>query len=270
MVPWRAWLVRILSGAGRPFQAAATGLSYLAAGTLTRADLDDGIARLWDELGHDEGSAPEGLLAWESDFYLPRLKTGDRVLLVGCGTGRDLAALLRRGHDAAGLDLAPLAIAACRRRLARLCLEAPLYVGSIENAVIEARFDAVVFSWLCYGYIPEARSRVAALGNACRLLASGGRVLVSYVPREPPPGRAAIRLARLAAGLSRAGWSPEYGDLLLLSRRAGRPAVHYEHHFEAHEIEDEARKAGLATVEHDVAGHGRVVLAPLPGSSAGA
>ena len=260
MDSWRSGFVRVLAGAGRPLQAAATGLSYLAAGTLTRRELDEAITRLWDELGHDEGAVPDGLHAWESDFYLPRLRPGERVLLVGCGTGRDLAALLRLGHDAEGLDLAPLAVEACRRRLARLGLEARLHVGSIETAAVEARFDVVVFSWLCYGYIHGSRSRVAALRNARRLLTSDGRVLASYVEREAPPGRAAIRLARAAARLSRAGWTPEYGDLLLLSRRRGRLAVHYEHHFAARELEDEAREAGLATLEHGVAGHGRIVL----------
>jgi SAM-dependent methyltransferase len=263
MDAWRAALVRLLGGASRPLHGAATALSSLAAGTLTRADLDAAIARLWDELGQDdEGEA--GLLAWESAFYLSHLQAGERVLLVGCGTGRDLVALLRRGHAVEGLDLAPRAVDAGRRRLARLGLRAPLHVGSIEHAALESRFDAVVFSWLCYGYVPEARSRVAALRNARRHLAKGGRVLISYVPRDPRAGRAAARLARLAARLGRSGWSPEHGDLLLLSRRGGGLAVHYEHHFSAEEIEREAREADLAVAAHDVAGHGRLVLALPP------
>lgn len=261
---WRAALVRLLGGAGRPLQGAATALSYLAAGTLTRRDLDEAIARLWDELGQDDDGDAAGFLAWESAFYLPLLRAGERVLLVGCGTGRDLVPLLQRGHSTQGLDLAPRAIEACRRRLARLVLSAPLHVGSIERAVIDSRFDVVIFSWLCYGYIPEARSRVEALRNARRHLAEGGRVLISYVLRDPPPGRGAARLARLAAWLGRSGWLPQYGDLLLVSRRGGRLAVHYEHHFAAQEIEHEAREAGFTVAEHGGAGHGKLVLALPP------
>jgi SAM-dependent methyltransferase len=264
MTPWRAALVRLLGGAGRPLQGAATALSYLAAGSLTRADLDEAIARLWDDLGAADDAEVAGLLAWESAFYLPALKPGERVLLVGCGTGRDLVALLDKGYAAEGLDLAPRAIEACRGRLARLGLRAPLHVGSIEHVALDSSFDAVVFSWLCYDYIPEARSRVEALRNARRQLAPGGRVLLSYVPRDKGAGRAAARVARVAAALARSGWSPEPGDLLLVSRRDGRLAVHYEHHFASQEIEREVREAGLTVVEHTVAGHGRLVLSHPP------
>jgi hypothetical protein len=123
----------------------------------------------------------------------------------------------------------------------------------------------VIFSWLCYGYIPEARARIQALRNARRHLADGGKALVSYVPRQPPPARLPTRLARLAARWLRSGWSPEYGDLLLLSRRRGRLAVHHEHHFAPEEIEHEAREAGFAIAEHVVAGHGKLVLSGRAG-----
>jgi SAM-dependent methyltransferase len=260
MNPWRAALVRLLCGAARPLQAAATALSYLAAGTLTRRDLDQAIARLWDDLGQDASGDAAGLLAWESAFYLPNLKAGDRVLLVGCGTGRDLIPLLERGHPAEGLDLAPRAIEACRSRLLRLRLSAPLHVGSIETATLESRFDVVIFSWLCYGYIPEARARIHALRNAGRHLVGGGRALISYVLREPPPARLPARLALLTTRLLGSGWRPQYGDLLLVSRRRGGLAVHHEHHFAPDEIEHEAREAGFSIAEHVVAGHGKLVL----------
>lgn len=260
MHAWRGNLVRLLGGLARPLQAGATGLSSLAAGLLTRADLEAAIARLWDDLGgQDSGDAP-GWLEWESAFYRPQLEPGARVLLVGCGSGRDLVPLLQAGHAAEGVDLAPRAIEACRRRLARMGLEAPLHVGSIENARFASRFDVAIFSWLCYGYIPESRARVKALANLRAHLAEAGRVLISYVRREPPPSRLPARLARLAARLARSGWTPEYGDLLLVTRERAGVAVHLEHHFAPEEIEAEARAAGFAVAEHVVAGHGKLVL----------
>ena len=244
MHAWRGNLVRLLGGLARPLQAGATGLSSLAAGLLTRADLEAAIARLWDDLGdQDSGDAP-GWHEWESAFYRPQLEPGARVLLVGCGSGRDLVPLLQAGHAAEGV--APRAIEACRRRLARMGLEAPLHVGSIENVRFASRFDLAIFSWLCYGYIPESRARVKALANLRTHLAEAGRVLISYVRRQPPP--------------SRSGWTPEYGDLLLVTRERAGVAVHIEHHFAPEEIEAEARAAGLTVAEHVVAGHGKLVL----------
>lgn len=260
MQAWRAGLVRLLGGLARPLQAGATTLSCLAAAVLTRDELAGAIARLWDEIAEPDSSDVAGWLAWESDFYRPALRPGGRVLLVGCGSGRDLVPLLQAGHAAEGVDVAPRALEACRRRLARLGREATLHLGSIEKCRFVSRFDLVIFSWLCYGYIPEARARVAALANVRAHLARGGRVLVSYVRDDPALPRLPVRLARLCARLLRSGWTPEDGDLLILTRQRHGVAVHLEHHFAPEEIEAEARSAGLAVAEHTVAGHGKLVL----------
>jgi SAM-dependent methyltransferase len=260
MQAWRAGLARLLGGLARPLQAGTTALSAIAAGVQTRADLQASITRLWDDVADQDGGDASGWLAWESAFYEPQLEAGSRVLLVGCGGGRDLLPLLQRGHAAEGLDIAPRALEACRHRLASLGLAAPLHLGSIEDATLAARFDRVIFSWLCYGYIPGERARVAALANARAHLEPAGRVLVSYVRRDPPPSRLPARLAGLAARLTGSDWTPAYGDLLLLSRSRGGAGLHFEHHFAPEEIEAEARAAGLAVAEHTVGGHGRLVL----------
>jgi SAM-dependent methyltransferase len=260
MSAWRAALIRLLCGLARPLQAGATACSYLAAGVLTRRDLDRALARLWDDLGQDDTGDQPGLLVWESAFYLPQLRPHERILLVGCGSGRDLVPLLERGHPAEGIDLAPRAIDACRQRLGRLGLSATLHVGSIESAALASRFDVVIFSWLCYGYIPGTQARIRALRNAREHLGPGGRVLLSYVRREPPPARLPSQLARLCAWLFDSRWTPEYGDLLLVRRGTAGLSVHHEHHFAPQEVEHEARKAGFAIAEHAVAGHGKLVL----------
>jgi SAM-dependent methyltransferase len=260
MQAWRAGLVWLLGGLARPLQAGTTALAAVAAGVQRRADLQTSIARLWDDVADQDGGDTPGWLAWESAFYGPQLEPDSRVLLVGCGAGRDLLPLLTAGHAAEGLDIAPRALAACRQRLARLDLAAPLHLGSIEDARLAGRFDRVIFSWLCYGYIPGERARIAALANARAHLAPRGRVLVSYVRRHPPPSRLPARLAGLAARLARSGWTPAYGDLLLLTRTHAGVGVHFEHHFAPDEIEAEARAAGLQVVEHAVGDHGRIVL----------
>jgi SAM-dependent methyltransferase len=260
MDAWRAGLVRLLGGLARPLQAGTTALSAIAAGVQTRAQLQASIARLWDDIALQDTADASGWLAWESAFYEPQLEPASRVLLVGCGGGRDLLPLLQAGHAAEGLDIAPRALEACRQRLAGLGLAAPLHLGSIEDAKLAARFDRVIFSWLCYGYIPGEQARVAALANARAHLAARGRVLVSYARRDPQPSRLPARLGGLAARLSGSDWLPAYGDLLLLSRSKRGVGVHFEHHFAPEEVEAEARAAGLAVVEHEVGGHGRIVL----------
>src|SRR5207247_9275829 len=154
------------------------------------------------------------LMSWESAFYGQFLKPGDQVLLVGCGTGRDLIALLKLGYRIDGLDVSAHAIALARRMLERERLAAALHTGPVEVLPLPGSFDSVIFSWFCYGYIPQTDSRIAVLSKVKARLKPGGRVLISYVVAERPPRSLPIGLTRLAARLTRSNWRPEIGDAI--------------------------------------------------------
>jgi len=182
-------------------------------------------------------------------------------LLVGCGTGRDMIALLELGYRVEGLDVSARAIELARRMLERRRLSPTLHVGSIEDVVPPGTFDAVIFSWFCYGYIPHRQTRIAVLRNVTPHLKPDGRVLISYVPAEGAPRSLPIRLTRLAARLTRSDWQPELGDVLG-PITADRRAVRYEHQFCEGEVESEARAAGLTVVFLERGEVGTAVLMP--------
>jgi len=93
---------------GRGLESAATALRYAAAGLLDRATLQAAIIEEWRQFGiAQEASDDVSLFAWEDARFIDR---DDRVLLIGCGTGRDLLALLDRGYRPDGLDLVPEAV----------------------------------------------------------------------------------------------------------------------------------------------------------------
>ena len=235
---------------------------YLAAGTLRHADLRANAEREWNEYARDRWSAETGLLAWEKDFYLKQLSPGSRVLLVGCGGGRDLIGLIGAGYRADGLDIALAALARCRENLVQRGLAAALFEGTLEETARQRaeRFDAVVFSWLSYGYVLESRRREATLRAAAALLKPGGRILLTYVPRSSEPSRWPSRAARAMALLSRSDWRPEHGDVLEISRPGGAICYHVEHRFAPEEVLSEAEASGLAVAFHEVGEAGRVVL----------
>ncbi|MCR3884207.1 MAG: class I SAM-dependent methyltransferase [Methanothrix sp.] len=72
--------------------------------------------------GGEDGGLREGLLAWDRQYQekgriwrgapakLPELPAGSKVLELGCGNGKTLAAMLRRPWRIAALDLSPLAV----------------------------------------------------------------------------------------------------------------------------------------------------------------
>ena len=208
-----------------------TVATFAAAGLLRFETLGRHTAENWRHFGatQAEPDVAAGLFSWERQFYGPFLAAGHRVLVVGCGSGRDLLALLEQGCRAEGLEPVAACADMARARLAARGLAAPVYTADIATARLTGRYDVIIFSWFCYSYIPQRARRVAVLRKVRAHLAPEGRVLVSYVLARPAPRRAPWRLARLAAQLSRADWRrcgsrrPEaIGDDGARGGRAGR------------------------------------------------
>jgi SAM-dependent methyltransferase len=259
MPGWRAAPYTLLWAAARTLELAGRAATYLAAGTLGLHDLRAAIAKAWAQFGRNEHAILSGFMSWEEALYGRFLKPDDRIFLIGCGTGRDLIALLRRGYRVSGLDPAPGAVAVAQQMLAREGLAAELHTGSIETMAVPGNFDAFIFSWYCYGYIPQADNRIAVLGKLKAHLSPGGRILISYLPAEARARRLPIRLTQFVARLTRADWRPEVGDVFNPAT-GEHGALHYEHHFSTGEFEREARAAGLTVVFHECADDGTAVL----------
>jgi SAM-dependent methyltransferase len=245
--------------AARAFELAGRATLYVAAGVLRRESLQRAIIKTWDRFSRTDAAILSGLMPWEQDWYARVLKPGDHILLVGCGSGRDLIALLELGYHVDGLDPSQPALDLARRILDRRRLSADLYTGAIEDTVPPGMFDAVVFSWFAYGYIPGRAARIAALRRIAARLKPGGRILISYIPTDTPPRSLPIAVTRLVARLTNSDWRPEVGDVLGPAS-SDRRAIHYEHQFSADEIEGEAATAGLSVVLHERREVGTAVL----------
>jgi SAM-dependent methyltransferase len=231
-------------------------LTYVAAGTLSREELWRSTLPHWDRFNASD-DADTRLFDWEERLFGAWLRPRDRILLVGCGTGRDLVALLQRGHEVEGLDPARAALQVAETRLARHGLHATLHCGAAEEAALDGPFDAVVLSWYCYGYIVGAAARHAALTRLRRALAPGGRILLSYLVDGAAAG-GALRLSAVRLGARLAGgWRPEPGDVVWADD-AGH--FHYEHLFGAADIEAEARTAGCVVLCHERGGERGVLV----------
>ncbi len=72
----------------------------------------DAIARRYDRVYALSGSSSRERLA----RVLAAIEGKRRVLVLGLGTGRELPALLDRGHEVTGLDVSPKMIALCNTR----------------------------------------------------------------------------------------------------------------------------------------------------------
>jgi SAM-dependent methyltransferase len=256
----RGWLVGASVGIARALDRAVSASTFAAAGLLSFDGLQRHMAEDWRYFGthQPEADVAGGLFSWEQDFYAPHLRQTDRILVVGCGTGRDLLALLDLGFRAAGLEPVAELAQQARARLARRGLTATVDTADIVTATLSERVDVFILSWYCYSYIPQRSRRVVVLGKLREWLAPEGRILISYILADPPPRRALWRLASLAARVSRSDWRPEYGDVFVARHEIGR--IHFEHRFTPDEIEAEAHAAGLRVASHTHASDGTLAL----------
>jgi SAM-dependent methyltransferase len=125
-----------------------------------------------------------------SDVYGP-------VLDVGCGPGRHLHALARRGVFGLGVDLSPVAVSLAR--------------GGGAQAIVGSVFDELpgAGSWrtglLIDGNIGIGGDPVRLLKRIAALLADDGEVLTEL---DPPGARTGPVLARLESAREASSWFP--------------------------------------------------------------
>jgi ubiquinone/menaquinone biosynthesis C-methylase UbiE len=128
---------------------------------------------------------------------LARIRPGEAVLEVGCGTG-DVAILAKRWTGPAGtvqaIDPASEMLAVARSKAARAGVAVDFQVGLIEAlAFPDDSFD-VVLSSLMMHHLPDELKR-RGLAEIARVLKPGGRLLI--VDFKRPAGR----LGRIVNGL---------------------------------------------------------------------
>ena len=254
----RAVAYRLLWTLTHAFQRAGHACMYAAAGLLRKDDFRTASRLLWRHYGTLIEDVDGGLEVWERRLYDAVLKPSDRILLAGCGAGRDLLALREMGYEVTGLDPTPELVDQARRNLARLGVTAIVREGFIETSDLEEPYDVVVLAGSCYSLLMTAAARIATLARLKAHLTPQGRLVIMYAGavHRPP---FAIHVTRIMSRMAGADWRPEPGDAF-----SRDPVVHrllrYEHLFTPGEVAQECAEAGLRVVR-DVRTAGYYVVA---------
>jgi ubiquinone/menaquinone biosynthesis C-methylase UbiE len=126
---------------------------------------------------YDEQRNP--LIALEEDITLDFI--GDvknqRVLDIGCGTGRYCELLAKRGAKVVGLDPSSRMLYYAKKKVTTE-LKFELRLGGIEDAEFPTNHFNVVLSALTLGHIPELQPVIEKIG---RIIKSQGRLIVSDI-----------------------------------------------------------------------------------------
>lgn len=150
--------------------------------------LPPGVDRgLWDYL-HDERLARDydaslaGTPLFEADeaFVAAHCAPGGRMLDLGCGTGRLLIALGRRGHSVVGVDLSSSMLAVSAEKAAAVGVAVDLVHANLTEleCLAERTFDCVACLFSTLGMVRGHDNRRRVVAHAWRLLRPGGRFVL--------------------------------------------------------------------------------------------
>lgn len=135
----------------------------------------------------------------ERSIQLLELRAGERVLLVGAGTGEDIQ-FIPEDVEITAVDITPAMVKHIRRKAETL--KRPVQAATMDGQALELpseSFDAVVLH-LILAVIPDP---IACIQEAARVLKPGGRVVVfdKFLPEKEQPSLLR-RLANLIANFA--------------------------------------------------------------------
>ena len=110
--------------------------------------LFENYARRYDEENFVQGTAGE------CDFIEQELRgdTSQRILDVGCGTGRHVIELARRGYRVTGIDLSEAQLRRAREKAAEAGVDVDFQRHDARDLPFEGEFDAAIM--MCEGGFP--------------------------------------------------------------------------------------------------------------------
>lgn len=222
--------------------------------------------------GHYEQTAAELEPVAHELVERAALRPGERVLDLACGTGSVALLAAAQSAQVIGVDGAPRLLGVARERAASLRHEVDFREGDLLALPVDEGAVEVVISSFGLIFAPDPPR---AMGEVARVLAPGGRVLISaWIPagpidamlgamgrvlgrvsHAPPPRRfpwsdpAAVDGLAAAAGLSRSGTSA--GELAIRDRSPEAYVAAGREHPMALAVAGRLEQAGVAGEARD-------------------
>jgi hypothetical protein len=243
------WLVDLAFASTKVPERLARGSRALVSGVLLGL-LSDAPLRALDERYYSETELyrtpawnERGLFPWEQELVQDHFDPGGRAVVLACGGGREVLALLRSGYDAVGFESHPALAAFGEAFLTSKGY--PHRIACVARDSFPADVDAcdgVVIGWGAYSLVHSRARRVALLQQIRPHLVAHAPVLLSFFER-PTDHREARWTKAIADTLRRVRGADriEMGDML---------APNLIHAFRRDEIAVEAAAAGFEVAVH--------------------
>jgi SAM-dependent methyltransferase len=148
--------------------------------TLWWEELYPSLFHFWWEKGYyHQIHVPDAEREIDLILQMVHLPARGRVLDLGCGMGRHVLELARRGYRTMGVDRSPLMLKVAREGIAREQLEerSTVLQGDMRSFQPQVRFDLVLMMDCCFGIFEQKGNR-EVLETVRRSLRPGGWVFL--------------------------------------------------------------------------------------------
>ncbi|MEZ6042662.1 MAG: class I SAM-dependent methyltransferase [Planctomycetaceae bacterium] len=132
--------------------------------------------RYWDFAFSDETVFEADFIESAGAQFLPFPL--HRILEAGCGGGRQVVELAKRGYEVSAFDLNENAVRFTKQRVARRHLVASISVGDMTNFVMETPVDLIHCLVNSFRHLTSESSALAFLRSSAKSLRSGGLLLL--------------------------------------------------------------------------------------------
>ncbi len=198
---------------------------------------------------YDEFFALTSLFEFDEAVLARHFTPPGLVVDLGCGTGRALIPLVRKGFRGLGVDLSTAMLRIVQEKADIDSLQVDLVQANLVelDAIANSVADYAICLFSTLGMISGRENRARAIAHMFRILKPGGRAVLHvhnvWNNLFDPLGRRFLFKHLPAAMLRR---SVEFGDKVMPYR--GIPNM-YLHSFTRGELSGELRKAGFGIVE---------------------
>lgn len=147
-------------------------------------------------------SKPLGHSFGDVEYYQERLNDmKEKVLEVGCGSGRVLIPLLQAGCQVDGLDNSEEMLDSCRSRCIELGLSPLLYKEEMHNFRLDHKYGAIIIPAGSFQLLEGRQTALSALQNMYDHLVPGGRLIIDlFLPTDLDLTTVSTRTWDTAAG----------------------------------------------------------------------
>lgn len=193
-----------------------------------------------------------GLNKFEEEVLEKDLRERGKILILGCGTGRESIALAKLGFDVVGVDMVEESIRKAKENSAKEGLLIDFVCDEFSSLSFpKGFFDYAFFSLWTYEQIPTVKRRVKIIRYLRDILKSGGKVILHFhLSNIPLVEKRLYLFHKIIAWITFGNKGYQLGD---------RPVdpIGFTHKFTAkEEVHNELVKAGFSSIELTVFNNG--------------